>query len=155
MNLVPDKSVHLVITSPPYWQLKDYGTENQIGYHEDYETYINNFNLVWKECYRVLDNGCRLCVNIGDQFASAVYYGRDKVDRSRTETSSFCARNWVYYMGGISWQKQYETNATGGASCMVRFQTPRNGILSIDYEFILKFNKLRTSKSKLNQEIKE
>jgi len=62
MNLVSDKSVHLVITSPPYWQLKDYGTENQIGYHEDYETYINNLNLVWKECFRVLDNGCRLCI---------------------------------------------------------------------------------------------
>lgn len=32
MNLIPDKSVHLIITSPPYWQLKDYGTENQIGF---------------------------------------------------------------------------------------------------------------------------
>lgn len=66
MNLIADKSVHLVVTSPPYWQLKDYGTENQIGYYEDYETYINNLNLVWKECYRVLDDGCRLCINIGD-----------------------------------------------------------------------------------------
>src|SRR5690554_7197990 len=91
MNLVPDKSVHLVITSPPYWQLKDYGTENQIGYHEDYETYINNLNLVWKECYRVLDNGCRLCVNIGDQFARAVYYGRYKV-RSEEHTSELQSR---------------------------------------------------------------
>ncbi len=75
MDYLEDQSVQLAITSPPYWQLKDYGTENQIGYHEDYETYINNLNLVWKECYRVLENGCRLCVNIGDQFARAVYYG--------------------------------------------------------------------------------
>lgn len=59
MNLIPDKSVHLVITSPPYWQLKDYGIKNQIGYHENYEAYINNLNLVWKECHRVLENGCR------------------------------------------------------------------------------------------------
>ena len=67
MNLIPDKSVHLVITSPPYWQLKDYGTENQIGFHESYESYINNLNLVWKESLRVLHPGCRLCINIGDQ----------------------------------------------------------------------------------------
>jgi DNA modification methylase len=69
MTLLPDNSVHLAITSPPYWQLKDYGTDNQIGFHDSYENYINNLNLVWKECYRTLHNGCRLCVNIGDQFA--------------------------------------------------------------------------------------
>jgi len=54
MNLLPDSSVHLVITSPPYWQLKDYGTENQIGFHDSYESYINNLNLVWSECERLL-----------------------------------------------------------------------------------------------------
>ena len=48
MNLVTDESVHLIITSPPYWQLKDYGTNDQIGYHETYESYINNLSLVWK-----------------------------------------------------------------------------------------------------------
>jgi modification methylase len=52
MNLLADRSVHLVVTSPPYWQLKDYGTENQIGFHESYESYINNLNLVWNECER-------------------------------------------------------------------------------------------------------
>ncbi|WP_016777004.1 DNA methyltransferase [Anaerophaga thermohalophila] len=155
MNLIPDKSVHLVITSPPYWQLKDYGTENQIGYHEDYETYINNLNLVWKECYRVLDNGCRLCVNIGDQFARAVYYGRYKVIPIRTEIIKFCESIGFDYMGAIIWQKQTTTNTTGGASLMGSFPTPRNGILSIDYEFILIFKKLGISKSKVSKEIKE
>lgn len=57
MAELEDKSVDLVITSPPYWQLKDYGTENQIGYNDSYEEYINNLNLVWKESYRVL-NSC-------------------------------------------------------------------------------------------------
>ena len=69
MDAIPDRSVHLVITSPPYWQLKDYGEEQQIGFHDTYESYINNLNLVWSECERVLHPGCRLCVNIGDQFA--------------------------------------------------------------------------------------
>ncbi|MEJ2637565.1 MAG: DNA methyltransferase [Calditrichia bacterium] len=154
MNLVPDKSVHLVITSPPYWQLKDYGTENQIGYHEDYETYINNLNLVWKESYRVLENGCRLCVNIGDQFARAVYYGRYKVIPIRTEIIKFCESIGFDYMGAIIWQKQTTTNTTGGASLMGSFPTPRNGIISIDYEFILIFKKLGTP-PRVNKEIKE
>ncbi len=154
MNHISDKSVHLVITSPPYWQLKDYGTENQIGYHENYETYINNLNFVWKECYRVLDNGCRMCVNIGDQFARAVYYGRYKVIPIRTEIIKFCESIGFDYMGAIIWQKKTTTNTTGGASLMGSFPTPRNGILSIDYEFILIFKKLGTS-SKVSKAIKD
>jgi site-specific DNA-methyltransferase (adenine-specific) len=69
MNDLPKNSVNLVITSPPYWQLKDYGTDDQIGYNDSYENYINNLNLVWQESYRVLQKGCRLCINIGDQFS--------------------------------------------------------------------------------------
>lgn len=154
MNLLADKSVQLVITSPPYWQLKDYGTDNQIGYHEDYETYINNLNLVWKECYRVLDDGCRMCINIGDQFARAVYYGRYKVIPIRTEIIKFCESVGFDYMGAIIWQKQTTTNTTGGASLMGSYPTPRNGILSIDYEFILIFKKLG-SPPKVSRETKE
>ncbi|PIW12994.1 MAG: DNA methylase N-4, partial [Armatimonadetes bacterium CG17_big_fil_post_rev_8_21_14_2_50_66_6] len=85
MSELPDSSVHLVVTSPPYWQLKDYGHDGQIGFDDSYEAYINNLNLVWNECHRVLHPGCRLCVNIGDQFARAVYYGRYKVIPIRTE----------------------------------------------------------------------
>ena len=141
-----DKSVHLVITSPPYWQLKDYGTSNQIGFNDTYENYVNNLNLVWKECYRVLDNGCRLCINIGDQFARSVYYGRYKVIPIRTEIIKFCESIGFDYMGAIIWQKKTTTNTTGGASIMGSFPFPRNGILSIDYEFILLFKKLGAPK---------
>ena len=142
MGELKDKSVQLVITSPPYWQLKDYGTNDQIGFNDSYENYINNLNLVWNECYRVLDNGCRLCVNIGDQFARSVYYGRYKVIPIRTEIIKFCESIGFDYMGAIIWQKKTTTNTTGGATIMGSFPTPRNGILSIDYEFILLFKKL-------------
>ena len=50
MALIPNESVHLIVTSPPYWQLKDYGNKNQIGFNDTYEQYINNLNLVWQEC---------------------------------------------------------------------------------------------------------
>ena len=154
MTELKDKSVDLVITSPPYWQLKDYGTENQIGYNDSYEEYINNLNLVWKECYRVLNNGCRLCVNIGDQFARAVYYGRYKVIPIRTEIIKFCEAVAFDYMGAVIWQKKTSSNTSGGASLMGSYPTPRNGILSIDYEFILLFKKLGTP-IKPSKEIKE
>lgn len=142
MTELQDNSVHLAITSPPYWQLKDYGTENQIGFHDSYEGYINNLNLVWKECYRVLHNGCRLCVNIGDQFARSVYYGRYKVIPIREEIIKFCENIGFDYMGAIIWQKVTTSNTTGGGVQMGSYPYPRNGILKLDYEFILLFKKL-------------
>lgn len=142
MAELPDNSVHLALTSPPYWQLKDYGSDNQIGFHESYESYINNLNLVWKECYRTLHNGCRLCVNIGDQFARAVYYGRYKVIPIREEIIKFCENIGFDYMGAIIWQKVTTSNTTGGGVQMGSYPYPRNGILKLDYEFILIFKKL-------------
>lgn len=142
MSEIPDESVHLIVTSPPYWQLKDYGGEDQIGFNDSYESYINHLNLVWNECFRVLHKGCRLCVNIGDQFARSVYYGRYKVIPIRTEIIKFCETIGMDYMGAIIWQKVTTTNTTGGATIMGSFPYPRNGILKIDYEFILIFKKL-------------
>ena len=142
LNQIEDKSVQLIITSPPYWQLKDYGTDDQIGFNDSYEDYINNLNLVWKECYRVLADGCRLCINIGDQFARSVYYGRYKVIPIRTEIIRFCESLGMDYMGAIIWQKQTTMNTSGGGAIMGSFPYPRNGILKMDYEFILLFKKL-------------
>jgi len=142
MNELEDDSVHLIITSPPYWQLKDYGTNDQIGFHDSYENYINNLNLVWKECYRVLNSGCRLCINIGDQFARSVYYGRYKVIPIREEIIKFCENVGFDYMGAIIWQKVTNSNTTGGGIQMGSYPYPRNGILKLDYEFILLFKKL-------------
>jgi site-specific DNA-methyltransferase (adenine-specific) len=141
MSLVSDESMHLVVTSPPYWQLKDYGDTAQIGFDESYESYINNLNLVWSECYRALAPGCRMAVNVGDQFARAVYYGRYKVIPIRVEIIKFAESIGFDYMGAIIWQKKTTMNTTGGASVMGSFPYPRNGIIEIDYEFILLFKK--------------
>ncbi len=145
LNKIKDKSVQLIVTSPPYWQLKDYGTDDQIGFNDSYEAYINNLNLVWQECYRVLSDGCRLCINIGDQFARSVYYGRYKVIPIRTEIIRFCETLGMDYMGAIIWQKTTTMNTSGGGAVMGSFPYPRNGILKIDYEFILIFKKLGNS----------
>jgi DNA modification methylase len=154
MNEVADESVQLVVTSPPYWQLKDYGSERQIGFDDTYEAYINNLNLVWAQCHRVLAGGCRLCINIGDQFARSVYYGRYKVIPIRTEITRFCETMGFDYMGAIIWQKVTTCNTTGGATIMGSFPYPRNGIVKLDYEFILLFKK-PGSAPKVGKKIKE
>ncbi|MCL2019180.1 MAG: site-specific DNA-methyltransferase [Oscillospiraceae bacterium] len=146
MRSVTDKSVQLIITSPPYWQLKDYGVSNQIGFDDDYEAYINNLNVVWKECFRVLDDGCRLCINVGDQFARSVYYGRYKVIPIHSEIIRFCETIGFDFMGQIIWQKSTTMNTTGGGAVMGSFPFPRNGIVKLDFEYILLFKKQGKSK---------
>jgi len=88
-----------------------------------------------------LHKGCRLCINIGDQFARSVYYGRYKIVPIRTEIIKFCEAAGFDYMGAIIWQKVTTCHTTGGASVMGSFPYPRNGILKLDYEFILIFKK--------------
>ncbi|MBK7098055.1 MAG: site-specific DNA-methyltransferase [Sphingobacteriales bacterium] len=141
MSELKEESVHLIVTSPPYWQLKDYGTENQIGFHDDYETYINHLNLTWQECFRVLHKGCRLCINIGDQFARSTYYGRYKIIPIHTEIIKFCEMIGFDFMGQIIWQKATTMNTSGGASIMGSYPNPRNGIVKLDFEYILLFKK--------------
>jgi len=143
MRRVEDASVQLVVTSPPYWQLKDYGHEGQIGWDQTWEQYVASLNRVWGECERALHPGCRMCVNIGDQFARAAYYGRYKVIPIRTEIIRHCeGALGLDYMGAIIWQKVTTSNPTGGATVMGSYPYPRNGIVTIDYEFILLFKKL-------------
>ncbi len=138
---LPDRAVQLVVTSPPYWQLKDYGIPGQLGFDHCYEDYINHLGLVWQECIRVLHPGCRLCINIGDQFARAAVYGRYRVLPIRTEIIKFCLAAGLDYLGAVIWRKVTSTHTTGGGSVMGSFPYPRNGILKLDYEFILIFRK--------------
>jgi site-specific DNA-methyltransferase (adenine-specific) len=154
MDDVKNESVHLIITSPPYWQLKDYGVKGQIGFNDSYQNYIENLNKVWKECYRVLHPGCRLCINIGDQFARAIFYGRYKVIPIRTEIIRYCESIGFDYMGAIIWQKVTTCQTTGGATVMGSYPYPRGGVVKIDYEFIMIFKKLGRD-PKVSKEIKE
>lgn len=142
MSLIPNESVQLIVTSPPYWQLKDYGVDKQIGFYDSYEDYINNLNLVWRECFRVLEPGCRLCINIGDQFARSAYYGRYKVIPIHSEIIRFCEEIGFDYMGSIVWQKPTSMHTTGGEKVMGSYPYPRGGIIKIDFEHILLFRKL-------------
>jgi len=141
MSLIPDKSVHLIVTSPPYWQLKDYGDERQIGWGDSYEQYINHLNMVWNECFRILQDGCLLCINIGNQFARSAYYGRYKVVPIHSEIIRFSETVGFDYMGTIIWQKPTTMHTSGGQHVMGSYPYPRGGIVKVDYENILIFKK--------------
>lgn len=65
---IPDSSVHLVVTSPPYWNLKEYarGNRSQLGDIAEYENFLVELDKVWRECARVLVQGGRICCVVGD-----------------------------------------------------------------------------------------
>jgi DNA modification methylase len=136
MAEVDDGAIALVVTSPPYWHIKDYGSSDQIGFGQTLHEYLGDLYRVWAECFRVLMPGARLCVNIGDQFARAATYGRYKVIPLHAEVISQCEAIGFDFMGSIIWQKKTTVNTTGGATVMGSFPYPPNGIVEIDYEYI-------------------
>ncbi len=141
MDELHNESVDLVITSPPYWHIKDYGSQEQIGYGQSLHEYLEDLFRVWRECFRVLKPGSRLCINIGDQFMRSIIYGRYKIAPLHAEFIVQCEKIGFDYMGSIIWQKKTTMNTTGGASVMGSYPFPPNGMIEIDYEFILIFKK--------------
>jgi modification methylase len=141
MDDVPPQSVALVVTSPPYWQIKDYGAPGQIGHGQGLHAYLYDLFRVWKECFRVIAPGGRLCVNVGDQFARARLYGRYRVIPLHAEIIGQCASLGFDYLGAIVWRKKTTMNTSGGATVMGSYPYPPNGIVEIDFEYILLFKK--------------
>ena len=154
MPEVGDATIDLVVTSPPYWHIKDYGITGQTGYGQSLHEYLRDLYYVWQECFRVLREGSRLCLNIGDQFARSVIYGRYKVIPLHAEFIAQCEKIGFDFLGAIIWQKKTTMNTTGGANVMGSYPYPPNGLVEIDYEFIQIFKKPGKGK-KVSKEIKE
>jgi DNA modification methylase len=80
LSWLPDKSVHLVVTSPPYWTLKQYEKRcGQLGEVTDYEAFLDELYKVWRECERVLVEGGRICCVVGDACIPRKRDGRHRV----------------------------------------------------------------------------
>lgn len=150
---VEHDSIDVVITSPPYWNIKDYGVDGQIGHGQSLHEYLKNLFLVWKECFRVLKGGTRLCINIGDQFLRSVDYGRYRIIPIHAELTNQCINIGFDYMGSIIWQKKTTMNPTGGGVVMGSYPYPPNGLIEFDYEHILIFKK--PGKRKVSIQAKE
>jgi len=80
LSSIASESVHLVVTSPPYWTLKEYpGAEGQLGAIEEYEAFLDDLDRVWRECARVLVPGGRICCVVGDVCVARRAGGRHHV----------------------------------------------------------------------------
>jgi site-specific DNA-methyltransferase (adenine-specific) len=147
ISKLEDKSVHLVVTSPPYWNIKDYGNENQIGFNDSLQEYLESLNQIWGECIRVLHNGCKLCINIGDQFLRAIKKKRVyQIVPLHAYIINNILRDYkeqVVYLGSINWNKVSTSNTSGGGKVMGSIYYPRNGYFFINREYIIVFRKLK------------
>ena len=156
MEEVLDNSIQLIVTSPPYGKIKDYGNQNQIGFFGTFDDYFKRLKQVWSECYRVLEPQCRMVINIGDQYLRTSEFGRYRVLSTASKIITDCLDLGFDFLGDIIWQKISTTNTTGGCTLMGSIYYPRNGLLTYDYEHILIFKKYQgKNKRKVDPIIKE
>src|SRR3990172_9642463 len=139
LSFIPDESVHLAVTSPPYWSLKRYN-ENpaQLGHISDYELFLKELTKVWQEVYRVLVPGGRLVCVVGDVCLSRKEHGRHLVMPLHEDIVVNCRRHGFDNLNPIIWHKI--SNATFEANNGTKFlgkPYEPNAIVKNDIEFIL------------------
>jgi len=139
LSFITDESVHLVLTSPPYWSLKRYN-ENpaQLGHIADYERFLSELTKVWKEAYRVLVPGGRLVCVVGDVCLSRKEHGRHLVMPLHADIAVICRKLGFDNLNPIIWHKI--SNATFEANDGTKFlgkPYEPNAIVKNDIEFIL------------------
>ncbi len=155
MPELDDESIHLVVTSPPYWNIKDYGHPQQIGHDQSYEEYLEAIAQVMSECKRVLKPGCRMAINIGDQYLRASEYGRYRVLPIPADITRIGIELGMDFMGAIIWRKISTTRTTGGGCWMGSTYYPGDGHITYEHEYILLFRKRGKRPAVKDPEIRE
>jgi modification methylase len=139
MDEVPDESVHLVVTSPPYWTLKQYpAREAQLGLIEDYELFLSELDKVWHQVYRILTPGGRLVVVVGDVCLSRRSYGRHVVFPLHASIQEHCRRLGFDNLAPIIWYKiaNARFEVENGSSFLGKPYEP-NAVVKNDIEYLL------------------
>ena len=144
LKWIPDKSVHLVVTSPPYWTLKKYNDHpGQLGAIAEYESFMDELDHVWQECHRVLVSGGRIVCIVGDVcLARRKNKGRHLVMPLHADIGVRCRKIGLDYLTPIFWHKitnaRYEVE--NGSSFLGKPYEP-NAIIKNDTEYILMLRK--------------
>lgn len=139
LSFLPDESVHLVVTSPPYWNLKRYNeNSDQLGHIDDYETFLKELKKVWKGVFRVLVPGGRLVCVVGDVCVSRRKYGRHLVFPLHADISVICRKIGFDNLNPIIWHKITNANfeVSNGTKFLGKPYEP-NAIIKNDMEYIL------------------
>jgi len=145
LGWIEDESVHLVVTSPPYFNLKKYNDhDDQLGDMGDYEAFHDELDRVWSHCYRALVPGGRLVCNVGDVcVARRKNNGRHLVLPLHADIAVRCRRIGFDYLTPILWNKianaAFEASGNGGGFLGKPYEP--NAIIKNDVEYILMLRK--------------
>jgi len=139
LAFLDDESVHLVVTSPPYWNLKRYNENpDQLGHVQDYETFLGELEKVWRHVFRILVPGGRLVCVVGDVCVARRDFGRHLVFPLHADICVICRRLGFDNLNPIIWHKisnaSYEVS--NGSKFLGKPYEP-NAIIKNDMEFIL------------------
>lgn len=139
ISFLSDESIHLIVTSPPYWNLKQYNdNDDQLGHIADYEQFLEELTKVWKECFRVLVPGGRLVCVVGDVCLSRKKFGRHVVMPLHADICVACRKIGFDNLNPIIWYKISNANyeVQNGTKFLGKPYEP-NAIIKNDIEFIL------------------
>lgn len=139
LKMISDSSVHLVVTSPPYWTLKEYPeTNGQLGRIKDYREFLKQLGEVIRECYRVLVPGGRFVCVVGDVLLSRKKAGRHSVYPLHSDITVLCREMGFENLTPILWYKianaKFEANTY--SNILGKPYEP-NAVIKSDVEFIL------------------
>ncbi len=140
LSWIPNQSVHLVVTSPPYWTLKEYEhTAEQLGDVEDYEHFLSELDKVWAECARVLAPGGRICCVVGDVCVPRKRHGRHLVMPLHADIQVRSRHLGLDCLTPILWQKIANgvTEAKGNGAGFYGKPYQPGAIIKNDVEYIL------------------
>jgi modification methylase len=143
LDWIADESVHLVLTSPPYWTLKEYPAHvSQLGLVANYEKFHDELDKVWRHCFRVLVPGGRLVCVVGDVCLSRRRHGRHSVMPMHADIVVRARRIGFDNLTPIFWYKIANANyeVENGSSFLGKPYEP-NAIIKNDVEFILMLRK--------------
>lgn len=139
MSDVPDSSIHLVVTSPPYWTLKRYeDNADQLGHVADYEQFLTELDKVWEHVFRVLVPGGRLIIVVGDVNVSRRRFGRHVVFPLHASIQEHCRLLGFDNLAPIIWYKisNAKFEVEGGSGFLGKPYEP-NAVIKNDCEYIL------------------
>jgi DNA modification methylase len=139
LSFLDDESIHLVVTSPPYWNLKQYNENpSQLGHIENYEAFLIEIDKVWREVFRVLVPGGRLVCVVGDVCVSRRKFGRHLVFPLHADISVLCRKIGFDNLNPIIWHKIANASfeVPNGTKFLGKPYEP-NAIIKNDMEFIL------------------
>jgi len=139
LSFIETESVHLVVTSPPYWTLKEYVDHpSQLGHVQEYEDFLLQLDSVWRECYRVLVPGGRLVCVVGDVCLSRRAHGRHVVVPLHADICVMCRKIGYDNLNPIIWHKIANASfeVENGSKFLGKPYEP-NAIIKNDIEFIL------------------